>query len=316
MKSVVPEAANASSSLKRHPIQVAARRSGVNVELLRAWERRYAVVDPGRQESGRRLYSDDDIARLVLLRQVLEHGLRIKDAAGRSDDELRAFLDADAAAAPSAARASDGTDGAQSLLEACRLAITSQDMTALRSVLDRARVELSVPLLLDDVLGPLASWIGDSWGDGTMRIYQEHRATVVLREVLASLARVPRAPIATVVTTTPAGELHELGALLAAAAAVSAGWRAEHLGPDLPAAEIAAAAARLDARAVCLSIVTRGTDHVAEELKLLRRLVGEDLAILVGGRGVQGSERILREIDARVASSAASLATTLETIGR
>lgn len=306
----------APSSSKRYPIQVAARRSGVNVELLRAWERRYAVVDPGRQESGRRLYSDDDVARLVLLRQAVERGLRIKDAATRNDEELRAFLDSEPTAATSpAGPPREGAAESFALLDQCRSAVRAQDMAALEVALDRARVGLSVPILLDEVLGPLVAWIGESWGEGSLRIYDEHRATVVLRDLLASLARGSRAAVATVVVTTPAGELHELGAMMAAAASVAAGWKAEYLGPDLPAAEIAAATARLEARAICLSIVTRGADSdVAEELQLLRRLVGRDVAIFVGGRGVEAGERELREIDARVVKSAAELARALNAI--
>ena len=48
----------------RHPIQVVVRRTGLSADLLRAWERRYAAVEPGRTSTGRRLYSDRDIERL------------------------------------------------------------------------------------------------------------------------------------------------------------------------------------------------------------------------------------------------------------
>ena len=46
---------------KRHPIQVVARRTGMTADRLRAWEKRYGVVEPGRSDGGRRLYSDEDI---------------------------------------------------------------------------------------------------------------------------------------------------------------------------------------------------------------------------------------------------------------
>jgi MerR family transcriptional regulator, light-induced transcriptional regulator len=50
-----------------HPIQVVTRRTGVSADVLRVWEKRYAVVTPIRSASGRRLYSDADIERLRLL---------------------------------------------------------------------------------------------------------------------------------------------------------------------------------------------------------------------------------------------------------
>jgi MerR family transcriptional regulator, light-induced transcriptional regulator len=65
-----------------HPIGVVARRTGVSLHVLRAWERRYGVVEPVRTEGGQRLYSDADVARLRLLRQVTEAGRNISQVAG------------------------------------------------------------------------------------------------------------------------------------------------------------------------------------------------------------------------------------------
>ena len=49
---------------KRHPIQVVAKRTGLTADVLRVWEKRYAVVEPGRSDGGHRLYSDLDVERL------------------------------------------------------------------------------------------------------------------------------------------------------------------------------------------------------------------------------------------------------------
>jgi DNA-binding transcriptional MerR regulator len=65
------------SGQKRHPIQVVARRTGLSPDVLRVWEKRYQAVEPGRTKTGRRLYSDDDIERLRLLREATSRGRRI-----------------------------------------------------------------------------------------------------------------------------------------------------------------------------------------------------------------------------------------------
>ena len=65
----------------RHPIRVVARRTGITLHVLRAWERRYAVVEPGRTEGGQRLYSDADIERLKLLRDAVASGRSISQVA-------------------------------------------------------------------------------------------------------------------------------------------------------------------------------------------------------------------------------------------
>ena len=56
----------------RHPIRVVARRTGLTPAVLRAWERRYKVVEPSRSEGGQRLYSDLDVRRLAVIAQALE----------------------------------------------------------------------------------------------------------------------------------------------------------------------------------------------------------------------------------------------------
>ena len=45
---------------------------GIPSVTLRAWERRYAVLTPGRSESGHRLYSDEDIEDLLWLKKQTE----------------------------------------------------------------------------------------------------------------------------------------------------------------------------------------------------------------------------------------------------
>jgi len=77
------------NTLPRHPIRVVAERTGVSPTLLRAWERRYHVVDPGRSEGGQRLYSDADVERVFMLKRASEAGRTIGSIAELSNDELR-----------------------------------------------------------------------------------------------------------------------------------------------------------------------------------------------------------------------------------
>ena len=54
----------------KYNIQIASKLSGVGTHTLRAWEKRYGAVIPMRNESGRRLYSDDDVEKLRLLSEL------------------------------------------------------------------------------------------------------------------------------------------------------------------------------------------------------------------------------------------------------
>ena len=84
-------------STPRHPIRVVAQRTGLTPATLRAWERRYDVVSPGRSEGGQRLYSDRDVARLALLRELTAVGRSISMVAALPDNDAIALLEEDRA---------------------------------------------------------------------------------------------------------------------------------------------------------------------------------------------------------------------------
>ena len=53
---------------------IAARLAGIPVETLRVWERRYGLTDVSGKEGGHRLYDQDDIDRLALLKRLVDFG--------------------------------------------------------------------------------------------------------------------------------------------------------------------------------------------------------------------------------------------------
>src|SRR5512146_723111 len=57
-----------------YTIKQAALRSGVSVPLIRAWERRYGVVLPGRTAARYRLYDDAEVERLRTMRRLVDDG--------------------------------------------------------------------------------------------------------------------------------------------------------------------------------------------------------------------------------------------------
>ncbi|MFM9018177.1 MAG: MerR family transcriptional regulator, partial [Actinomycetota bacterium] len=53
-----------------------ARRTGVPVDTLRAWERRYGVLRPTRTPGGQRRYGDRDVERVLWLAARVAEGQR------------------------------------------------------------------------------------------------------------------------------------------------------------------------------------------------------------------------------------------------
>lgn len=278
----------------RHPINFVANRTGLSTHVIRVWERRYGAIEPARSDTNRRLYSDADIDRLKLLHRVRSEGQSIRLIAQRPNSELKALLtqvDGDKLQ-PLPALEMRGRDDQTQLLalfEACRNAILAMDEALLARTLLDASVRLPLITLLDDFVGPLMTWVGDRWHDGSIRVAHEHMATAAIRSFLGRMKQIHRAGSGApcIVLSTPAGQDHELGALMAAAIAANEGWRDLYLGPNLPAQEIALAAMESGARAVAISISTPGNNpDVIHEMQTLRQVLEERIPILAGGGGV------------------------------
>jgi methanogenic corrinoid protein MtbC1/transposase-like protein len=314
------------SAESRHPIQVVARRTGLSPDLLRAWERRYGVVTPGRSAGSHRLYSDADIERLNLIRQALAGGRRIHQVARLSPVDLRALLEEDRSArGPSpvpfvAQKAGGATESAgPDDLAPFLAAIRSLDQTRLDALLSDAALRLPVPLLVENVLRPLLDQVGHEWTAGNLRISNEHLASAAIRSFLGGLRPAQPAPAGApeLIVATPAGQLHELGALTAALVAEADGWHVTYLGPNVPADDLAAAARQRAPRAIALSVTYPPDDpQLARELTRLRRALPQGVALVIGGSSAAAYERTLREIGAHLVEDPAALRRQLDALRR
>ena len=136
----------------KYPIQVAATRSGLSADVIRVWERRYGAVEPLRSETNRRLYSDHDVERLLLLAQVTQAGRRISDVAGLPVAELREMTEEDRLAADKVIQSNPVIQRAQPVrqhLDTCLQAVDSMNSAAFDAALSSASVDLAMPVLLE-----------------------------------------------------------------------------------------------------------------------------------------------------------------------
>lgn len=288
----------------KHPIQIVARRTGLSPDVIRAWERRYAVVNPTRSATGRRLYSDRDIDRLTLLRRATSGGRRIGDVADLSHDALSELVSADESAVAQAAGTPPSRPTTGSVMEhfeECLEAVHLMKPAKLKLALVKARDTLGIPFLLEDLLGPLFQYIGDECRSGHIRLSQEQMATVLVRSYLCTL--IPARSDATgnlkIVVTTPRGQHHDLGALDLAVSATFVGWETIYLGVEMPADEIAFAVVQSEARAVALALDRpAGDPHLPNELRKLRQALRDGTTVLAAGATAESYEEALRAIKA------------------
>jgi methanogenic corrinoid protein MtbC1 len=243
-------------------------------------------VTPGRSPSGQRLYSDADIERLRRLNLATQMGRAISQVASLPPEELaRLVREDDEARARTPAR-DPRSQPADDLIALALDRTLALDGTGLDGLLRRALLTLGMTGFLETVASPLLSRIGDEWHAGRLAPSQEHLASAVVQRVITtatqSMTVATDAP--NLLLATPAGERHEIGAVLAAAAAAGEGWRVTYLGADLPAGDIADAAIRSNARAVGLSVVyVPDRQRVLEELRVLCGRLPAGVLLLIGG---------------------------------
>lgn len=77
--------------IARYRSGVAARLAGLPVETLRVWERRYGLSDTGRSAHGQRLYSDAQVSRLRLIKQLVDQGHPVGALAPLSTAQLQSL---------------------------------------------------------------------------------------------------------------------------------------------------------------------------------------------------------------------------------
>ena len=296
-------------------IKVVARRTGLSAHVIRIWEKRYGAVEPERTGTNRRLYSDEQIERLSLLRDLTQGGHSISHVAKLPTEKLRQLAKESHATNGHAPRAPTAGPTAQTLLDECIAAVKSLDARALEETLKRGATELGAQGLLQRVVAPLTQTIGDLWREGTITAAHEHFASAVIRIFLGHAAKpfagAESAPV--LVVATPAGQIHELGALLVGAAAANLGWHVTYLGASLPAAEIAGAARQNRARVVALSLVYPEDDPRLEgELTRLRESLPAEVTLLIGGRAMPAYRSVLEKISARQMKDLTHLCSTLD----
>jgi DNA-binding transcriptional MerR regulator/methylmalonyl-CoA mutase cobalamin-binding subunit len=302
-------------SASLHAIKAVVRRTGLSVHVIRIWERRYGAVGPERTATNRRLYSDEQVERLLLLREITQAGQSIGYVAKLPTEQLKQLAAAAFASEATTTHALTSTSASPSFLENGLAAVKALDARALEQALKHAETTLGVQGMLQRVAAPLAQAIGSLWRDGTITAAHEHFASAVLRTHLAQAAR----PFATganepvLIVTTPAGQLHELGALLVGALAANLGWHVTYLGASLPAPEIAGAARQNRARAVALSLVYPEDDPRMEgELTRLHELLPPEVKLIVGGRAMGAYKATLGKIGALQATDLTHLCSTLD----
>jgi DNA-binding transcriptional MerR regulator/methylmalonyl-CoA mutase cobalamin-binding subunit len=272
----------------RYPIRAVAKLTGLSLDTLRAWERRYQAVMPERGRRGR-LYTEHDLERLQLLREVVNQGHAIGQVARLGDKDLRQFLEPGGYAAEEVASRVQASIGSSDFLGSVVGAIEHFDYAGADLELSRLATLVRPRQLIHEVVLPLMRLVGKQFCSGRFNIAQEHMTSAIMRNLLGALVRTYtiRGATGRLLFATPPGELHEFGILAGAMLAAGGGLGIVYLGPNLPAEDIISAAKRSSSQVVVLGILAANEQVRSSVKQVLRALQGRMELWLAGSHAAE-----------------------------
>ncbi len=278
---------------RTYEIHEVAELTGLATARLRAWERRYEVVRPGRQPNRYRKYTSEQVALLRAFARLCAAGERIGDLVREPRESVIARAEG------------RGTDG--SPLALLLEAVKRLDRDRLDTLLDEQRRSMQSERFGREIILPLGEVIGDLWALGRLSVAAEHLASeVVVQQLKLELAAAGGAGPLLLAACLP-GESHEWGILVTLVRLQTSGWRVRYLGADLPLKDLVDATWTLVPQVVALSAADpTNVSGRLPELRRLPRLLPPGTLVVLGGQGAEINGSRLRRAGLKVGAEVIS----------
>jgi DNA-binding transcriptional MerR regulator/methylmalonyl-CoA mutase cobalamin-binding subunit len=260
------------------------RETGLSKDVLRTWERRYGFPAPERDANGERLYTPEQVNRLLLIKRLMDQGHRPGRLIAAPGEEL-ATLSPRRSSAPAVAPQREGDELSELLM-----LIKQHDAAGYLQAMQQRLVRQGLQRFVEHSVAPLTREVGEAWEDGRFEVFDEHLFTELtkrlLRQAIAALP-VPGGRPRVLLTSVP-DESHVLGLLMVEALLALEGAHCVPLGTQMPLVEIARAAVahRVDIVALSFSAAFP-TRQVPGILQHLRTLLPAGVALWAGGSGLR-----------------------------
>ncbi|MBC7794682.1 MAG: MerR family transcriptional regulator [Clostridia bacterium] len=227
----------------RYRIRAVVEATGISAPTLRSWERRYGIPTPERTQSAYRLYSDDDIAVISRMRDLMLQGVATAEAAhtvrGKPPDNVPTLRDPYEVAA-----------------EGIFTATLELDPYGIELAIQRAFTLGNAVTVYERVIAEAMRRIGEQWANNALSIAQEHIAAEVTTNALRDMLRFvqPVDSDRTILLACYQGERHVLALYGIGLRFAAWGFKSTTLGPDCPPQAVAHAVNKLEPDIVGLSL--------------------------------------------------------------
>lgn len=290
-----------------YKIGTLAKKSGYSPNLLRVWEKRYGFFMPLRGPGGQRLYPEEDLKLLLVIRSELEKGRSVGELAmlGRGALLQTAGVPAGAGAIREPQHVS-GAGGHERFVVPIVEAAGALNMRALTASLDAAFSRLSPDVVVHKVIAAAMERIGDEWLRGRISVAGEHMVSSLMEYRLRSLLEAsgphvgPSSGQAPAICACFPEEQHRIGILSVAYCLARQGLPVLYLGASLPFAALAMSIKQAGGGSVWVS-VTSPEIYQRNRRQFMDLLAGfPGIRFILGGQAVTAEDEQLRQAGCRV----------------
>ncbi|MCZ8492699.1 MerR family transcriptional regulator [Priestia megaterium] len=210
----------------KYNIKAISNMVGIQPGTLRAWERRYQILNPVRNESGHRLYTEEDLRKLKWLTEKVSGGFTISQAVSLLETESSTV---------GTFEEEGEVDSPQKIRDELLTMLLSFEEGKAQDLINHAFSLYSVEKVVIDILGSLLVTVGDMWEKGQITSAHEHYTTQVLKTrismifySLPSNGLLPKA-----IAVCGPNETHEVGLLVFTLFLRRKGFEVVYLGSSI-----------------------------------------------------------------------------------
>jgi len=229
-----------------YTIKAVQNRTGIKPVTLRAWERRYDLLQPTRMPNGYRLYSERDIQLLLWVQRRLDSGVSISQVVHQFKQEQEKgnwpeSIQTIVTETPRKKPPRPARDFAEILFGA----MIAHNEDRANAILEECQTYFSLLTIFEEIISPSLELLNEAWFRGEILIATEHMALGYLNSMLQ-------------------GIMHNR----------QAGLFVEYLGPDLPVEDLLDYSTYAKPKLICLTVNQEPTAYLlrgfAEKLANLR----------------------------------------------
>jgi MerR family transcriptional regulator, light-induced transcriptional regulator len=223
--------------------------SGIKAHTIRIWEKRHQIVEPQRTGTNIRLYSDDDLKKIINVSLLNNFGIKISRIADMSHEEMNTKI----------LELSEQKSEAAIFIDQLIVAMVDLDEERFEKTLSNLILRFGFERTITEIVYPFMEKIGVLWQTENVTPAQEHFISHLIRQkIIVAIDGLPSNLNASrkALLYLPENEWHELGLLFFHYITKKSGLRTFYLGQSVPFADVLSVAATHNPEVIITSLIS------------------------------------------------------------